>query len=263
MPVIQQDYVAALAVPELASHAASLGVTARGPRPVRTGLLKAASPKPTASLVMGQVAAFTAGLTDQDKMDVQCTTLAAQLNSDVKVKDTKTYAGVLKWYENYASVMSNLGWIMSFDWQQYRASGQGLSMDKVVVEILAGAATGDAALIAKAAIDALASLPKDDGRLTLFRNSTVSAAAGKFMLGVASKQGESLAFSFGAMAMDYHKQDTSVLWFHWKSSDLKIQKDQKIGTFNQGVYAKQARATLEAKLSSHINTYVEDLDIGV
>jgi len=262
MPV-QQDFVNALALPDLAKHAAALGIQVLPQQPRPKTLLMAAPPKPSATLVMGQVAGFTAGLTGQDKQDVECTTLAAQLNSDVKVKDNKTYDGVLKWFDNYASVMSNLGWIMSFDWQKYQASGQGLSMDQVVLEILAGAMTGDAPLIAKAAIDALGKLPRTDGRLSLFRNSTVSASAGKFMLGVASKQGESLGFQFGAIAMDYASRDTTILWFRWKSSDLKIEKDTKTATFNQVMYAQQARATLEAKLAGHINTYAQDLDLGL
>jgi hypothetical protein len=263
MPVVQPNFVTDLALPDPAQHAASLGIQVRPPQPRPMGLLMAAPPKPSATLVMGQVAGFTAGLSGQDKQDVECTTLAAQLNSDVKVTDTKTYSGVRKWFDNYASVMSNLGWIMSFDWQQYQASGQGLSMDKVVLEILAGALTGDAPLIAKAAIDALGKLPQSDGRLSLFRNSTVSASAGKFMLGVASKQGDSLGFQLGAVAMDYTSQDTTVLWFRWKSSDLKIQKDTKTATFNQAMYAQKARATLEARLAGHINTYAQDLDLGL
>jgi hypothetical protein len=208
------------------------------------------------------VTAFTSALTGQDKQDVEYTTLAAQLNSDLVVKDNQSLNGMKAWFKNYASVMSNLGWIMSFDWEKYDAGSAGLTIDKVVLKILAAVASQNGVAIAKAAMDALGDLADDSGRLKLFSNSTMSNEAGKFLLSVADKQGEAISMGFGAFAMDFKTRDTSVLWVHWKSSDVHLYKDQKVATFNQDYYAKGARSALEAKMQGHAATYVDDLDLG-
>ncbi len=249
-----------LEIPDLETHAKRFGI-----EPVmrlRAAPDVEADTKPSAKLIKGQVTAFTAGMTGQDKQDVEYTTLAAQLNSDIKVPNNETFEGTKAWFANYASVMSNLGWIMSFDWEKYEAASQGLTMDKVVLQILSAVASENGVAIAKAAINAIESLKTDSDRLKLFSNSTTSNEAGKFLLGLSSKQDESISLAFGAFAMDFKTRDTSVLWFHWKSSDLKIYRDQKIATFNQHAYAAKARSVLEKKMQGHVETYAEDLDIG-
>ncbi len=152
---------------------------------------------------------------------------------------------------------------MSFEWEEYKASSAGLSVDKVVLEVLAAVASQNGAAIAKAAIDALSKLPQDDGRLRLFSNSTTGDSAGKFLLGACSKDGASITLAFGAFAMDYRTRNTSVLWFNWKSSDVSIYKDQKVATFNQDYYAKGARTPLEKKMAGHVESYVADLELGL
>ena len=255
-----QKFVRRLQIPDLQTHAKRLGIT---PQPA---LRAAASPEvadvPSAKLIKGQVTAFTEGLSGQDKQDVEYTTLAAQLNSDVKVPDNQSFEGMKKWFKNYASVMSNLGWIMSFDWEKYNAATQGLTMDKVVLQVLAAVASQNGAAIAKSAIDAMKTLDRGDGKLRLFQNSTMGNEAGKFLLGIASKDNDSIGLAYGAFAMDYQTRDTSVLWFEWKSSDVSIYRDQKRATFNQTYYARGAREALETKLADHAPTYVEDLDLG-
>jgi hypothetical protein len=51
----------------------------------------------------------------QDKQDVEYTILADQMNSDVKVPDNQSLEGMKAWFKNYSEVMSNLGRVMSFD----------------------------------------------------------------------------------------------------------------------------------------------------
>ena len=253
------SFISSLELPDLDTHVRSLGLGAKAFK-----LRAAPEPdKPTATLIKGQVTAFSAGLQSQDKQDVEYTTLAAQLNSDVMVKDNQTLQGMQDWFKNYASVMSNLGWIMSFEWEKYNASSAGLSVDKVILEVISAIATQNGMAIAKAAMDAVSKLPQDDGRLKLFSNSTMGASAGKFLLGTCTKEGnDSIALCFGAFAMDYKTRDTSVLWFNWKSSDVNMYKDQKIATFNQKYYATGARSALEAKMAGHAESYVADLDLG-
>lgn len=253
-------YIQRLEIPPLEAHAKQLGITPTVSKRAEPSL--ETDEKPSAKLIKGQVTAFTAGMNGQDKQDIEYTTLAAQLNSDVKVPDNQSFDGMKAWFHNYADVMSNLGWIMSFDWEKYNASTQGLTMDKVVLEVLAAVASENGAAIAKAAVNALENLSDDDGKLKLFSNSTMGSKAGKFLLGVAAKENEAISLAYGAFAMDYQTRDTSVLWFQWKSSDISIYKDQKVATFNQNYYAKGARTALEKKMQGHAATYVEDLDLG-
>lgn len=255
------EYANALEIPDLKSHAARHGIVPAMASTAATPDNKPAD-KPSAELIKGQVTAFTAGMTGQDKQDVEYTTLAAQLNSDVKVPDNQSYEDMQEWFKNYAKVLSNLGWVMSFEWEKFNSSSSGLSMDKVVLEVLAAVASQNGMAIAKAAMDAVSKLPSEDGKLKLFDSSTMGDKAGKFQLGVASKDGDSISLACGAFAMDYKTRDTTVLWFNWKSSDVNIYKDQKTCTFNQDVYANGGREALEKKLQGHVKTYVDELDLG-
>lgn len=255
----QAKFVDSLELPNLETHTAAMGIAPHA------FAARAETPpdKPSAALIKGQVTAFSGGLTGQDKQDVEYITLAAQLNSDVKVTDNQSLQGMQDWFKNYTSVMSNLGWIMSFDWEHYKASSAGLSMDEVVLEVLAAVASENGAAIAKAAMDAMKKLPKDDGRLKLFDSSSTSDTAGKFLLGTCEKAADgSISMAYGAFAMDYQTRDVTVLWFNWQSSDVNIYKDQKVATFNQDYYATGARQALEAKMKGHAASYVADLDLG-
>jgi hypothetical protein len=266
MPTDVHQYVQALEIPELKVHAERFGIAPPMLRamaaPAPAEVLTEPAPKPSGALIGGQVAAFTAGLTGQDKQDVEYTTLAAQLNSDVVVPNNQSREGMQAWFKNYATVMSNLGWIMSFNWEQYTASTQGLTVDKAFLEVLAAIATQNGVLIAQAALNAVSKLPTTDGHFRLFSNSSAGGKAGKFLLGVATKEKSALSLAYGAFAMDYQTRDTTVLWFNWKSSDVSIYKDQKIATFNQAYYANRGRAALEGKLAGHVETYVSNLDLG-
>lgn len=255
------QYVMSLQIPDIEADARMLGRQSK--RAAILGApLSAETDKPTASLIKGQVTAFSGNLSGQDKQDIEYTTLAAQLNSDIVVPDNQSFESMQAWFANYSKVMSNLGWVMSFSWEKYKAASQGLSVDAVIIEVLTAVASQNGAAIAKAAIDAIGKLPRDGNRIKLFNNSTMSDKAGKFLLGVASKENESLSLAFGAFALDFKTRDTTVLWFNWKSSDVSIYKDQKVATFNQDYYAKGARATLEKKMRDHVSAYVEDLDLG-
>jgi len=254
-------YVKSLQFPDIDADARMLGSQSR--RAAILGApLTAETDKPSAALIKGQVTAFSGNLSGQDKQDIEYTTLAAQLNSDIVVPDNQSFENMQAWFKNYSSVMSNLGWVMSFSWEKYKAATQGLSMDAVIMQVLAAVASQNGAAIAKAAMDAVSKLPRDGNRIRLFNNATMSDKAGKFLLGVASKENESLSLAFGAFAFDYETRDTTVLWFNWKSADVSIYKDQKVATFNQDYYAKGARATLEKKMRDHVAAYAEDLDLG-
>ena len=262
MAGVQEDFAAGLEIPNLEAHARQFEI-APATQPRRMAMLESVGDAPTASLVKGQVTAFTANMSGQDKQDIEYTTLAAQLNSDVKVPDNQSMDGMKAWFKNYSNVMSNLGWVMSFNWEKFDAHSADLTVDKVIIQVLEAVASQNGAAIAKAAIDAISALPADGNRLRLFNNSTVSDKAGKFLLGLADKQGDAISLSFGAFAMDYATRDTGVLWFHWKSSDLSIFKNQMEATFNQHAYAGGARDRLEAKLQGHVATFVDDLDLGL
>lgn len=257
-------YVSSLEVPELPLHPNEIGFKSLSRSSLRADIaLAEVDARPSAALINGQVTAFTAGLSGQDKQDVEYTILAAQMNSDVKVSDNQSLEGMKAWFKNYSEVMSNLGWVMSFDWEHYQARSQGLTMDQVILEVLAAVASQNGAAIAKAAIDAMKQLPKEDGRIKLFSNATTSDKAGKFMLSVATKENDTISLAFGAFAMDFSTRNTTVLWFNWKNNDVNIYKDQKIATFNQNYYANGARKALEAKLHNHASRFVDDLELGI
>ena len=237
---------------------------APAPRRVRTLMtaapwaLRLTTEQPSAKVNAGSIVSFVAGLDGQAQSDALNSTLLAQLNSDHMYDREKQ---TQEWYRNYTSVLGKVGWVIQgFQFQKYNSSSQGLTMDKVVAEILQSMMTGNELAVALSAITALTSLAKDDGRVNLFGHSTSSSSGGSFQLASATQENGVVAMNLGAFYTSYKTSQTNVLWWHYKSADVDIYKSGQGVTLNNDVY-KQVRQPIIDKLGDKASTFIADLPI--
>ena len=213
---------------------------------------------PSAKLDAGSIVSFVAGVGEQAQSDVLNSTLLAQLNSDYMYDREKQTED---WYKNYVYVLGKVGWVIQgFEFQKYDTSSQGLTMDKVVVEILETMMTGNELAIAASAIKALNSLSGDDGRIKLFGHSSSSNSGGSFQISSATEQNGTVAMKLGAFYMSYKTSQTDVLWWHYKSANVDIYKSGQGVTLDHDVYG-QVRQSIITKLGDKAKTFVDDLPI--
>lgn len=214
--------------------------------------------KPSAKVDAGSVVSFVAGVSEQAQSDVLNSTLLAQLNSDYMYdREKKTE----DWYKNYVYVLGKVGWVIQgFEFQKYNSSSQGLTMDKVVIQIVEAMMTGNELAVATSAIKALNGLADDDGRIKLFGHSTSSDSGGSFQIASATEQNGAVAMKLGAFYMSYKTNQTDVLWWHYKSANVDIYKSGQGVTLDHDVY-DQVRQSIITKLGDKAKTFVDDLPI--
>lgn len=214
--------------------------------------------KPSAKIDAGSIVSFIAGVGEQAQSDILNSTLLAQLNSDYMYDREKQ---TQDWYKNYVHVLGKVGWVIQgFEFQKYNSSSQGLTIDKVVIEILESMMTGNELAVAVSAIKALDSLAGNDGRIKLFHHSTSSNSGGSFQIASATEQNGAVAMKLGAFYMSYTTSQADVLWWHYKSADVNIYKSGQGVTLNHDVY-NQVRQAIISKLGDKAKTFVDDLPI--
>jgi hypothetical protein len=219
---------------------------------------EAVTDRPSANVVAGSVIAFVAGVSAQSQSDVLNSTLLAQLNSD-KLFDRE--ARTADWYRNYTSVLGKVGWVIQdFGFAKFQSSSQGLTMDKVVLEMVKSLMSGNGLEVAGAAIKALDALADKDGRIALFKRSSQKSSGGSFQIGTASERNGALAMQLVASYMNFKTSETGVLWFSYKSSSVDIYKSGQTVTLNKDVYG-QVRQSIISKLGGNAQSEIMSLDI--
>ena len=214
--------------------------------------------QPSGFIDNGSLVSFLAGVDRQSQADVLNSMLLAQLAANKKFDREADTVG---WYGFYHDVLENLGWVVQqFAFSKYDVAGSTVTVDKVVLEVLAAIATENGAAVAKSAIDALNALSTGDHRFTLFEQSSHSAQDGNFQVANCSAEGGVLKMSLGAFYFSSTRVDTQVFFFSWSTSDTTIYRSGQSIILDRDVYA-QVRQTVVAKLGDHAKTFVDDLDL--
>jgi hypothetical protein len=210
-------------------------------------------------VVSGSLQSFVAGVSPQSQRDALNSTLLAQLaanNRFDRERDTES------WYRFYREVLENVGWVLQgFQFHRISASGSSFSMDEVVLDLIAGLASGDEIAAAQATMDALRALRGNDGRLVLFESSSHSAQAGNFQIGVCTETGGILAMKMGAFYFSTSQSVTNVLWFRFSDTNTYAYKGGQAMSLNKQIYS-QVRSAVVTKLGDKAQRFVQDLDIG-
>lgn len=211
-------------------------------------------------VVGGGLAAFTEKVKGQTKQDILDATLFAQLAADDKYDREKD---PVKWYGHYKYILTNVGFTMeSFGFQEYKGSGDSVSMDKMVLQVLAAIATQGQSLVLQDVLEALEVLPKSDNRIQLFSLQSASSNSGNFQVYPCevSETGD-VSMAMGSFYFSGQQHRVDFLFFGWDSKDTHIYKGTQKVVLNQKVYSK-VRDTIADKLGNRSLDLIAAIDLS-
>ncbi|EJM64256.1 hypothetical protein PMI30_03795 [Pseudomonas sp. GM50] len=140
--------------------------------------------------------------------------------------------------------------------KEYEKKTQSLTMANVVVDIVGSIVKGVAGGVGIPSLvsDTLGSLNKDEKALTLFNRSVEKDKGRRFGIasGVQDKEGY---VNMAVAAVNYSSEpgkDGGVLFFEWKSSEIKVYQDTAYMVIHEEDYP--------AKREEMVNAYLDELD---
>ena len=226
---------------------------------LKAGQLNLSEEPDSAAVVAGSTISFVSGVPAQLQQDVMNSALLAQLAAN-KAYDRETQT--VNWYDKYKEVLENVGWIIQdFSFSRQEAHGTTVEMDKVVLDILAAAISGNELAVLKATIDALRNADPNSNQIKLFENHGSSGESGNFQMSTArlNDQG-SMEMSLGAFYFHAKESQTRFLFFSWSTKDLNLYAGSQTIVLNEEIYATVRNAITE-KLGDKAKTFVDSLDI--
>jgi hypothetical protein len=207
----------------------------------------------------GSLVAFLPGVSATHKADVLNSTLLAQLAANYQYdREEKP----VEWYKFYRDVLENIAWvIMGFNWEQFKGSGTTLSVDEVVIKILAAIATQNDIAIIMETVEALKALSDGDDRVVLFNQESHSDKKGNFQIADVAEVDGLVNLKMGAFYFSTAQTVTSILWMKFSSSETNFYMAGQTMTLNEEIY-KTIRADVVAKLGDRAAKYIRDLPLG-
>ena len=210
-------------------------------------------------IVGGAVTAFTQNVSGRAKQDILDITLFAQLAADKRydrVQNTR------EWYNFYNHILGNAGFSMQdFHFRKYESHDRSLTMDEVVVEILAAIATGGESEVVEATLDAMRRMSNDDRKIELFKAHCTKSNLGNFQV-VACEQapGGEVSLTLGAFIFGGSETDHGILFFSWSTQDTHIQRASQKAVLNTAVY-ERIRSTIASRIGDNAVQMVASIDI--
>lgn len=212
------------------------------------------------------VVCFVGGLNEQLKSDVLNSTLLAQLAASAKYpKDPSSFNyDVAAWYNCYTDTLQKVGWnIQGLSFSQHQVSGSTFQVNQIVLQLLAGIATGNTSMIVQGALEALNEAKAKQSRaLSLWKSHTENDANGSFQIACCSETNGCAAMALGAFYMTSKNKIRQVLWTDFSSSDTQVQCASTRVVLNNDIYST-VRNTVVQKLGAAAASFVADLDIGL
>jgi len=208
----------------------------------------------------GSLTSFTQNLSGQSKSDVKNSTLFAQLASNVQAD---RYKEPLKWYQNYVSVLGQIGWNQpGFAFDTYSSGGTTVKMDEAVLGILAAIATFDEVAIVAATMDGLKSLGDDTKQLKIWDASASNGSNGTFQIFPVDRTANGdVVMVLNGMQFNATTSHGSFLWWSWSSTSIQIQRAANKFVLNEDVY-KEVREAIVKRLGDRASQLVADIPIG-
>jgi hypothetical protein len=212
-----------------------------------------------AATVAGSTVSFIGGVPMQKQQDVLNSTLLAQLAAN-KAFDREKQTE--QWYGKYKEVLENIGWVIqNFSFNRQSSSGTTVQMDKVALDILAAAMSGNELAVLTATIKALKDADPNSKEITLFDTNGSSGEGGNFQLSTASLDPNgNVKMSLGAFYFSASEHQTRFLFFSWSTRDLNLYAGVQGIILNEQIYATVRQAIIE-KLGDKAQTYVANINI--
>ncbi|MBV4492215.1 hypothetical protein [Pseudomonas oryzicola] len=227
----------------------------------RKAAVRAKSEEEGAAVVRGSITSFVTGLEQQAREDVQNSTLLMQLAADKKYNpDTQRE----QWFKFYTDGLANLGWgRVSSLYQQYNPRNTNVTMDEVVLEVIAAVVGADSAVykVTQKTFAALESNPKNQGALKLFDSTTTRDDIGTFqILPVMQDRDGNVVMVLTAVNASTTVQKGSFLFWSWSKTTAWMYRAAQQTVLNESVYARVRESVIQ-KLGKNAEDFIDGLDI--
>ncbi|KAH9902483.1 hypothetical protein C8Q73DRAFT_777774 [Cubamyces lactineus] len=193
------------------------------------------------------------GLTDQQKSDVQESTLFAQAAADKQHPPT-TEQEAMAWYRVYISTLGSIGWVVqeaNFTEVLHNAT-QGSIQDTVLDTLVNDSSVSKQELSSVSrAMLALALAGNDSPAADVFNGTSISSKSNfvSFQIGIASADGDNVILTLWAYIYSSSHEIGSALWHNWTNVSVSLKFSKLVMTLNSGVYS-QVRDIIHDKLEN-------------
>ncbi|MBV6286535.1 hypothetical protein [Pseudomonas aegrilactucae] len=146
----------------------------------------------------------------------------------------------LQWLAAYREAMLHAGWFMaSSDRQSYNTSKRDITMDSVVLEIVASVSGGNAAAMIPLVSRALDKLKGDEDMITLFNNNSTGATKDscRILPCLETPNGEAVTLFIG---LEYNRRTDNggALFWKWDVETMDITQVATMVNWNERVYQR-------------------------
>ncbi|WP_019408803.1 hypothetical protein [Pseudomonas psychrophila] len=183
------------------------------------------------------VVAFADGVSLENRKAVMYSVQFAEKYSDTVA--SRKYEPI-KWYMAYGVAINNCGWFTpSFIFTDHDTSKINVTMDSLVLDIIAQVAGINAAAFLPLLSKVFDTIKKDNALITLFDNNSKGDNVGSFQLVpcLESKEGIPVAV-FAGLECAFKSVEGGAWFWKWKSSNLKVQKASSMINMNYDSYKR-------------------------
>ncbi|WAH58212.1 hypothetical protein LZ023_01060 [Pseudomonas silvicola] len=204
------------------------------------------------------VLTFADNVSADTRQAMMTSTMFSQMMAD---RGANKEVEAIKWHKIYSEAMFNCGWFMTDnDRSRIDTSDRKVTMDALVLEIVASVAGGNAAALLPLLTSTLGKIKDSKPLLTLFENNSKDNDRCKVTLMpcLESKAGIPVTVFAG---IDCHfSRDQGGSWFWaWDLASMEVTKVATLVNFNASHY-KQYETTILKKLGGNSQSYFDLID---
>ena len=133
-----------------------------------------------------------------------------------------------------------------------------VEIEKVVLDIVASALTGNQIAVVLKTIEALKALKDHDTRLIAFEENTHKSENGNFQIGFVENNDGILSLVSSSYILETTSKFNKILFVRWSKGTTKLKYYLTKATLNQNHYNLIRRAVKE-KLGEDVNNYISTL----
>jgi len=183
------------------------------------------------------VVAFADGVSPENRQAVM---YSAQFAEKVADSFASRKTEPLKWYEAYGKAISNCGWFSSsFVFVAHDTSKINVTMDSLVLDIIAQVAGLNAAAIVPLLKNVFDTIKGSNELITLFDNNSKGDRVGSFQIVPCLESAQGIPVTvFAGLECEFKSVEGGAWFWKWKSSNLKVQKAATMINLNMDSYKR-------------------------
>lgn len=201
---------------------------------------------------------FISEVSGQNRSDVLNTTLLAQMAANKKFP---LESDMLKWYQAFIDVLSNIGWqIEGAEISTFEASKAVFEIEDAIINILTTAFGGSFMPVIVKTLDSIKNLSNKDHKIIAFEKNTHTLTKGCFQIALAVETNGVVSMQLGTFLLTSANKIKQILLFKAKRDKTTLQYTSRRGTLNSEAYGL-VRDAVRQKLGANISTYVAEIEI--